>query len=299
MTDATQLRSNRPLRWDQRLGVRGSGLIVYGALPASLSALGVVKVPEQANLPLSGSSIPFIAVVALAPVVLTFVLTRQRMAAWYVLSDYLILRAVLNTLGIVVASTAVCLAARALTKPDIGAALSQWLGLGLAKQANTVGHALLLSLAFLVGSSTLFLTVIKEDSGLPLLPKKDRLVAETELRKNLVETVAAARKWPIGEVDNTTLAVRSNELNKRIAEANAAIAKLGRLGTGLGRECFYKQLAKELDALKDAVDDVGGAPAAQAAHDKYWAVPPPNNLNMAEIARRALVRRHAELSVHA
>jgi len=296
MTDATQLRSNRPLRWDQRLGVRGSGLIVYGALPASLSALGVVKVPEQANLPLSGSSIPFIAVVALAPVVLTFVLTRQRMAAWYVLSDYLILRAVLNTLGIVVASTTVCLAARALTKPDIGAALSQWLGLGLAKQANTVGHALLLSLAFLVGSSTLFLTVIKEDSGLPLLPKKGRLAAETELRKRLVETVAAAREWPIGIVDNKTFAERSDELNEDIAEAEGAIAKLRRLGTGFGRAGFYDQLAEELGALRAAVADVRGAPAS---HGKYWAATAPNNLNQAETNRRALVRRHAELSIHA
>src|SRR5262249_51002560 len=253
-----QLRNNRPLRWDPRLGLRGSGLIVYGALPASLSALGVVKVPEQANLPLSGSSIPFIAVVALAPLVLTFVLTRQRMAAWYVLSDHLILRAVLNTLGIVVASTAVCLAARALTKPDTGAALSQWLGLGLAKQANTVGHALLLSLAFLVGSSTLFLTVIKEDSGLPLLPKKDRLAAETELRKHLVETVAAAREWPTGTVDNKTLDERSGALNGQIADAKATIAKLRRLGIGLGRERFYEQLAEELEALRLAVADVRG-----------------------------------------
>lgn len=234
MTRATQLRSNRMLLWDHRLGLRGSGLIVYGALPASLSALGVVKAPDQAALPLSAHSIPFIAVIALAPVVLTFVLTKQRMGAWYELSDYLTLRALLNTFGIVVASTAVCLAARALTKPDMGAALSRWLGLPLAKEANTVGHALLLSLAFLVGSSTLFLTVIKEDSGLPLLPTKGRLANDTELRKHLVETVAAAKEWPIGNVGNKTLNERSDELNGHIAEAKGAIASLRRMATGLG-----------------------------------------------------------------
>lgn len=296
MTRATQLRSNSLLLWDHRLGLRGSGLIIYGALPASLSALGVVKVPEQAALPLSAHSIPFIAVVALAPVVLTFVLTKQRMAAWYVLSDYLILRALLNTFGIVVASTAVCLAMRALTKPDVGAALSQWLGFALAKQANTVGHALLLSLAFLVGSSTLFLTVIKEDSGLPLLPTKDRLANETELRKRLVATVAAAKEWPTGTVENKTLDQRSNELNDHIGEAKKAIVSLRRSATDLGRERFYDQLAEELDALGEAVGDVRGS---RAAYDKYWVAPPPNNLNQAETNRRALVRRHAELSVHA
>jgi hypothetical protein len=292
-----QLRNNRPLFWDHWLGLRGSGLIVYGALPASLGAVGVLKVPEQAAaLPLSANAIPFIALVALAPVVLTYVLTRQRMVAWYVLRDFLGLRAVLNTLGIVVASTAVCLAVRVLAKPDIGAALSQWLGLGLAKQANTVGHALLLSLAFLVGSSTLFLTVIKEDSGLPLLPKKDRLAAETELRKSLVETVAAARHWPTGAVGNTTLAQRSDELNGHIVEAEAATARLRRLGTGLGRQRFYHQLVQELDALRRAVADVRGSPAA---HDKYWAATAPDDLNLAETELRILVRRHAELSVHA
>jgi hypothetical protein len=292
---ATQLRGNFALHWDYRLGLRGAGLIVYGALPASLSALGVVKVPEQAALPLSVPSVPFIAVVALAPVVLTFVLTKQRMAAWYVLADYLWLRSILITLGIVVASTAVCLAARALTKPDIGAALHEWLGLALAKQANTVGHALLLSLAFLVGSSTLFLTVIKEDSGLPLLPAKDRLAQETELRKRLVETAAAARKWdpdPAG-----TLEARSNELGAHIVEARKAIASLKRLAPGLGRNHFYAQIEEELRALGEAIGEVRGAP--QTAPTKYWANPPPHGLNKDENNRRTLVRRHAQLCVHA
>jgi hypothetical protein len=281
--------------WDYRLGLRGAGLIVYGALPASLSALGAVKIEQK--LPLSVQSIPFIAVVALAPIVLTFMLTKQRMAAWYVLNDYVVLRSILNTFGIVVASTAVCLATRALTKPDSGAALCEWLRWPLAKEANTLGHALLLSLAFLVGSSTLFLTVIKEDGGLPLLPSKDRLAMESGLRKSLLVTVAAAREWPIGVVANTTLGERSIELNSQIAEAEEAIAGLRRLAPGLGRMNFFGQLAQELDALRRAILEVSGA-QAQAAHDKYWAATP-NNLNAVERERRALVQRHAELSVHA
>jgi len=43
MTCSTQLRTNGWLRLDHFLGLSGSGLIVYGALPASLSALGVVN----------------------------------------------------------------------------------------------------------------------------------------------------------------------------------------------------------------------------------------------------------------
>src|SRR5258708_7903442 len=244
MTRSAQISRNFCLRLDHVLGLRGAGLIVYGALPASLSALGVVKVPEQAALPLSLHSIPFVAIVALAPVVLTFVLTKQRMAAWYVLSDYLLMRSLVITLGIVVASTAVCLAARALTKPDIGAALREWSSLPAANEANTLGHALLLSLAFLVGSSTLFLTVIKEDSGLPLLPAKDRLAQENELRKCLVDTVAAARAWPL-EAGGKTLDERSDELKATIQVAGKALVDLNKAASGLGRANFYEQLAQE------------------------------------------------------
>jgi len=292
---AQQLRDNRPLRWDYRLGIRGAGLIVYGALPASLSALGVVKAPEASALPLSLSSVPFIVVVAAAPVVLTFVLTKQRMFAWYVLSDYLWLRSFVNTLGIVVVSTAVCLAARALTKPDIVAALHEWLSLATAKQANTVGHALLLSLAFLVGSSTLFLTVIKEDGGLPLLPTKDRVAQEGELRKHLLETVSAARAWPTGTIGNKDLAQRTTELNSHISEADKALATLMRMAPRLGRARFYTQLAEELTALRSAIIEVNGSPDTQP---KYWAAESPV-LNTVETGRRQLVRRHAELRVHA
>jgi hypothetical protein len=294
MTRSTQISGNFCLRLDHFLGLRGTGLIVYGALPASLSALGVVKVPEQAVLPLSLSGIPFVAVVALAPVVLTFVLTKQRMAAWYLLSDYLIVRSLVITLGIVVASTAVCLAARALAKPDIGAALGQWLRLPATTEANTIGHALLLSLAFLVGSSTLFLTVIKEDSGLPLLPAKDRLAQENELRKCLVDTVDAAKTWPI-EAVGKTLDERSDELKATIQGAEKALADLRKSAPGLGRAFFHEQLAQELAALQKAVAHVQGSKAAQA---KYWSATAPSDLNRDEIGLRTLIRRHAELSVH-
>jgi hypothetical protein len=236
------------------------------------------------------------AVIALAPLALTFVLTKQRMAAWYVLSDHLIMRALLVTLGIVVASTAVCLAARALGKPDIGAALHQWLGLPLAQQAGTLSRALLLSLGFLVGSSTLFLTVIKEDSGLPLLPSKDRLTNETQLRKSLVETVSAARAWPNGTIENRTLDDRTRELGKQIELAETAIAALKRLAPELGRPRLYAALVEELDALRAAVADVG---ADDAARNRYWGEDAPKHQGRAISDRRALVRRHAGLSVHA
>jgi hypothetical protein len=294
MTCSTQLRTNGWLRLDHFLGLSGSGLIVYGALPASLSALGVVKLPDQAVLPLSLPSVPFVVVVALAPVVLTFVLTKQRMAAWYLLGNYLLVRSLVVTLGIVVASTAVCLAARAVTKPDIGAAMREWLALPFANEANTVGHALLISLAFLVGSSTLFLTVIKEDGGLPLLPTKDRLAKESELRRHLIDTIAAAKVWPV-ETEDGTLQKRSTELTTTIEAAEKTIVDLKKWPQDLGRAKLYEQITEEFSALKTAIADVCGSKAAYA---KYWSETPPGGLNKDETRLRTLIRRHAELSVH-
>jgi hypothetical protein len=257
-------------------------------------ALGAFKAPDQNSLQLSVSGIPFVFFIALAPVVLTFLLTRQRLSAWYLLRDYLYLRSALITLAIIVASIAVCVATRVLTKPDVSAAFAQWLNLEWPNQLNTVWHALLLSFAYLVGSSTLFLTVIKDDSSLPLLPKKDWLAGETELRKRLIETVAAARDWPL-QIPGKPIAGRRTELQDHIDEAEKAIDGLRRSATGLGREKFYTELSAELKALGLAAADVSGG--SQAAWNKYWSAAAPQNLNKEDGERRQLVRRHSELSI--
>jgi len=172
MTRADHIRTNCHLRWDHRLGLSGFGLVFYGALPASLGALGAFKAPDQGSLNIGAASAPFVLIVAVVPVLLTFVLTRQRLANWYVLRDYLPLRSIVITASIVFASTSVCLATRILSKPDIPLAFCDWLALPLLAKTNAIWHAMLLSFAYLVGSSTLLLTVIKEDSNLPLLPRE-------------------------------------------------------------------------------------------------------------------------------
>ena len=201
MTRAMQLRENHPLSWDYRLGLRGLGLVIYGALPASLGALGAFKAPDQNTLQLSVSGIPFVLFIALAPVVLTFLLTRQRLTAWYLLRDYLYWRSALITLAFIMASTVVCLATRVLTKPDVSVAFDQWWNLAWPNHLNTVWHALLLSFAYLVGSSTLFLTVIKDDSSLPLLPKKtvvrerNQIARATRQNRRCRQRLALADPW--------------------------------------------------------------------------------------------------------
>ncbi len=71
---------------------------------------------------------------------------------------------------------------------------------------------------------------------------------------------------------------------------------MNKAASGLGRANFYEQLAQELAALQKAVAHVRGS---NAAHAKYWSAIAPNGLNQNETEFRILVRRHAELSVHA
>jgi hypothetical protein len=294
MSRSEPLRQNPLLLWDYCLGLRGTGLVVYGALPASLGALGAVKAPDQGTLQLSLPGLPLVVSVALAPLLLTFLLTRQRLATWYLLDDCLLLRSTLVTLAIVAASTMVCLGTRALTKPDIGVAFEQWFHQNWPDQLNAVWHALLINFAYLVGSSTLFLTVIKEDSGLPLLPKKDWLAETGDLRKCLARTVAVARAWPL-QIPGKTIAARRAELQETIAGAVKSLDGLRRSAPGLGHARLYDSLAEELAALASAVADVAGG--GQPAWEKYWTEAPPSGLNAEEASRRTLVRRHARLSI--
>src|SRR5438552_16300139 len=85
---------------DQLLGLRSWGLILYGALPASLSLLGIldVKVGSLDKL------LP-ILLVSLLPLSLTFLLIRARQRDWYLTTDYLNLRSSITTFLIVVSAT--------------------------------------------------------------------------------------------------------------------------------------------------------------------------------------------------
>ena len=82
--------------------------MVYGALPASLGALGAFKLPEQTKLFATGlESIILLALVAAIPVLLTFVLVRRRLRNWYLLVDFLSLRSAVITVAIIIVSTAI------------------------------------------------------------------------------------------------------------------------------------------------------------------------------------------------
>ena len=159
------------------LGPRGWGLVLYGALPASLVCLGVIKVPALTLpagdlLSITKASLPLIAIAAI-PLTISLLLVRQRMAAWYLLADRLTSRTVL-----VWAAIAVC------------SAIVTWGALFVkAEQGQEPGfiEVALTTVAILVGSSTLFLTAVKEVGGLPALPSKQFVEHLTSLQGLLLK----------------------------------------------------------------------------------------------------------------
>lgn len=161
------------------LGRRGWGLVLYGALPASLVCLGVIKVQvpaltlsEADLLNITIASLPLIAIAGI-PLTISFLLVRQRMAAWYLLADRLTSRTILVWAAIAVCSTIVT-----------------WGALYVkAKQGQGPGYIeiALTTVAILVGSSTLFLTAVKEVGGLPALPSKQFVGHVTSLQGLLLK----------------------------------------------------------------------------------------------------------------
>jgi hypothetical protein len=259
--------NNRVLASDYRFGLRGAGLIPYGTLPASLGALGAFKAPDQSKLLLGGAEgILLIAIVATVPVVLTFMLVRERLANWYVLSDWLWLRSSVITTGIIIASTIVCIATGILSGHYHVIGWHDWWVRPLPAMAKPFVECLLLSFAYLVGSSTLFLTVVKDDSSLPLLPKKPEVDDIISLRAQLHAIVSDPLKT--AKPANTVAAAeQTNKLKANIIAALDLIEKMRLRGVNFGRRQLYDTLSDELGALGEATTAVG---SLHIHWDDYW-----------------------------
>lgn len=254
------LRSNNLLCWDYCLGLRGSGLIIYGALPASLGALGAFKPPDQATLDskIGLAAIPFLCCVALIPVVLTYVLVRQRMANWYLLPNYLSVRAATITLSIILVSALVCGANGLLVGTyRLVPSVAAWRALPLGDKARPIGECLLLSFAYLVGSSTLFLTVVKEDGNLPLLPGKEEIDNLKLLRGYMRDVASSTLQSEQPAANDNVLTGRVAALTQTTGKATEVLSALRKGFTGLGRNQLYVELCGELGALGDAAQDIG------------------------------------------
>lgn len=226
------LESNRWLKIDYLFGLRAWGPVLYGILPASLAALGLLQVQAVAAK-FEGDNWPFIFL-AVVPLVVLYLIVRQRLRAWYLLDRMLWIR----TSTIAFSTLALCSAISwAGGRGATDAVSSPWWAQSF--------EAVLLGLAVLVVPSALFMTVIKESGGPPGLPSKDFVTNLGTLRNSL----AVIWRDDIWRQEVSASATFQNDL--LVAQANA-----GRLSLvspkGSAQQRFFDDLSQDLTRVEDA-----------------------------------------------
>jgi hypothetical protein len=239
------LATSRRLRCDYLLGIRGWGLILYGALPASLAALGAVTWPKV-QLPYSVAVLPLIFVVGMIPIFVVYLLVRQRLKAWYLMQDQLTSRSLVLTVAIFLTSTLVGEAAAIIQGKHELVPLPRYMKLATPAKLQPIGEALLLAIVFMIGSSTLFLAAAKEDSGLPALPSKDFASDVKTLRESLT-AIGSDPVWgPARGAGSPQLAAR---IRGAIDVAGRLIASTR---VGSARRGLFESVAADLERLESA-----------------------------------------------
>lgn len=234
------LESNRGLKFDYLPGLRARGLVLYGILPASLAALGLLQV-QAVGSKFEGDNWPFIFL-AVVPLVVLYLIVRQRLRAWYLLERHLWARTAMIALLILAFSSTISWAGGALA-PDVAptTGVSVLLAKGTVSSPwwTQLFEAVLLGLVVLVASSTLFMTVIKESGDLPGLPSADFVTHLGALRNSL----AVLWRDDIWREEVGASATFQNDL--RIARENAGKLSLTS-PKGSAQQGFFEDLARDL-----------------------------------------------------
>jgi hypothetical protein len=281
------LGSNRPLHFDYLFGFRAWGLVLYGALPASLAALGVLKVPEF-NARSPGVLLLFLLVSAV-PLVVLFMLIRQRLAVWYLFEDHLELRSSILTFANLLLSCLISYSAGLVTGRYKIVSWSDWLGLDANLRWVPILESILIAVITLIGSSTLFLTAIKADDGLPALPSSEFV----QDLKSLREKIATIRSESIWRISTSNI---SQKMSDNIEEAKAIAKRLARRSPALsGRHGFYLELIQDLDSLESVRSQIEVAPTKWS---DYFSPGEPAGLNPDERNLRIALARLQEVCIN-
>ena len=230
-------RSNFRLSIDYVTGYRAWGLLLYGTLPSSLAALGILQIPSLNDEPVL--SLPFGIVLAIAPLVAMFLLVRQRLSAWYLMGDMLWVRSLVLAAGILLLSSSVSMSAgllRGSYTPDDFCWTPEFFW-------KPIIESLLLGIVALVASSALFITAIKEAGGLPGIPSIQQVSDLNVLRQSLAYLQNDAI-W--------NEPVISAELIANLASAKQVAGKLAyQKSSAAADRAFYGQLGE----LKEFPED--------------------------------------------
>jgi hypothetical protein len=177
MADYIEKLRNKAPQLDLIFGIRAWGLILYGALPASLALLGILEV-KVTNI---GNSLPFLVPVSLLPLLITFLLIRSRNKDWYLTTKLLNIRSLIVT-GLIVLCATFISGASGIIHGRYSLLLSEF---GSLHHITSIAESFLIGIGSLVLTSTLFLTILTKDSNLPGLPSSDFVKALAEIRGKL------------------------------------------------------------------------------------------------------------------
>src|SRR5262249_29500568 len=122
---------------------------------------------------------------SLVPLLVLYLLLRQRLAAFYLLSVGLTTRTVVMTLGILFTSSVISGAAAVVHgRYELISVPKLWNGAS-GFMWRPILEAYLLGIVALIGSSTLFMTAVKDAGGLPGLPSAEFVKEISSLRTAL------------------------------------------------------------------------------------------------------------------
>ena len=169
------LKNNPPLKMDYWFGINAWALILYGALPSILFAFGFLQITTiDIHAPAVAASLKSLSII---PISVLFIVIRQRMVNWYLMSDYLLVRSITITVLILVVSIIVCYSSIIITGKYSIILYDDWRKLEPSVMFIPYLESFLLTVFSIVGSSTLFFFLTKENFGIPGLPDEKEVVS--------------------------------------------------------------------------------------------------------------------------
>lgn len=279
------LRSNLRLTLDYVIGFRAWGLILYGALPSSLAALDILRVPEVDTQ--SGGQVLATVLMMLIPLVVLWLLVRQRLSSWYLMSDFAFTRILSVTLGISAISIAISVSAGLSDGTYAFPWSDEWSLAKSSEQWSWLLDASLSSTMALIVTSALFITAIKEGGGLPGLPSAQAVAKLVELKNSLTAVQASS---------NSSTPIK-DRFYSELENADQAAKWLYDHSKGLpGQRALFELLREDLTGVKEALEQVD---RDRNKWDDIFSTEFENSRNHAEKAFRDNVVRLKRLRLNA
>ena len=219
-------------RADYTFGLRAWGLVLYASMPASLAALGVGKLQAIERHSTDPAVTVAAVVVASIPMVVILLLIHQRLESWYLARDRAVMRSLSVTFVVFVAAGVLTGAAQVFTDGPPAR----------AEVPRAIANAFLVGALTLSLSSALFLTAIKSDSGLPLMPTRE-FTADLDKARDVFFEIARSGFW-------TKKPGALERLGGDIAKAKDVLDSLiTQFDADSPRARLYTKLSEDLDAL--------------------------------------------------